>query len=282
MTYEIIDSHVHYWEPERPDRPWHKGGVALGTPLAADRLLDEADDAGVGKILQVTPSLMGWDNRYGIEAAQRYPDRIIGVIGRFDPTAGEMERRLAQLAAEPLILGVRITLIKDWSTWLRDGTLEAFFAEAGRLDLRVQLYGPNQAAEMRAAALRHPQTVFLIDHMALSHHDEQPFAKWNDVLALADAPNVYVKVSYFPEVSQVKYPFADVVPYFRSLYERFGADRLIWGSNYPPSASACTYKENVEFTRRLPFLDDAARAKIFGQTLLRSLSCHRVSAALSS
>jgi len=271
VAYEIIDSHVHFWEPEHPDRPWHKGGVDLGPPLSVERLLEDAREAGVSKILQVTPSIMGWDNRYGVEGSQRYSERVIGVIGRFDPVAPQMPRRLAEVAAHAKILGVRITLIKEWTSWLRDGLLEPFLKEAGRLGMRVQIYGPDQPREIHDAARRHPQTVFLVDHMTLDHHNPEPFAQWSEVLAMADSPNVYVKASYFPEVSKQPFPFTDVVPYLRSLYERFGADRIIWGSNYPPSARACSYKENVDFMREQGFLSTDDRTKIFGATLLRVL-----------
>lgn len=272
MSYEVIDSHVHYWEPDRSDRPWHRGGVNLGPPLSVEQLLDDAHNAGVAKILQVTPSIMGWDNRYGVEGAQRYPERIVGVIGRFDPTASRMPERLAELKAQPALLGVRITLIKDWVNWLRDGMLEPFLAEAGKLGVRVQLYGPYQSIEMLGAAQRNPQTVFLIDHMGLNHIDPEPFKDWKNLLALAAMPNVYIKVSYFPEASKQPFPFNNVHAYFKTLFESIGPDRLIWGSNYPPSASACTYKENVDFVRsELSFLGESDKEKIFGKTLLHAV-----------
>lgn len=271
LAYEIIDSHIHYWEPDRPDRPWHKGGVNLGQPLSVEALLDDAQRAGVSKIVQVTPSIMGWDNQYGVEGAQRFPDRVIGVIGRFDPTAPEMPHRLAELKAQPKMFGVRITLIGEWSNWLSDGTLEPLLAEAGKLGLRMQIYGPHRAKELLAAAQRHSETIFLIDHMTLAHADAEPFKDWSNVLALAAAPNVYMKASYFPEVAHAPFPFATITRYVRDLYDRFGPDRLIWGSNYPPSAKACTYKENVDFLRELPFLSESDKEKIFGKTLLRAL-----------
>lgn len=273
--YDIIDSHVHYWEPDRPDRPWSRDGADIGAPLSAEELLSDAAAAGVSKVLQVTPSIMGFDNRYSIEAAQRYPERIIGVIGRFDPSGTDVAPRLAAYLAQPGMLGARITLIKRWERWLLEGVLETFLAEAGRLRMPVQIYAPNQGALLREAAKRHPETTFLVDHMTLSHSDPAPFQHWDDVLMLSDAPNVYVKVSYFPEVAHSAYPFRSVQPYFEGLYERFGPDRLIWGSNYPPSRSACTYKESVEFVSdALPFLQAADRRKILGTTLLSALGLH--------
>ena len=105
--------------------------------------------------------------------------------------------------------------------------------------------------------------------MALSHADTEPFANWQNVLALADAPNVWMKVSYFPEVAHERFPFSSTRGYFQQLFERFGPDRLIWGSNYPPSRNAASYKESVDFVDTVPFLSAADKAKLVGGNFLR-------------
>lgn len=262
--YEIVDSHIHFWEPNRPDRPYDMGGMILGDPLSVEQLLADAREAGVDRVLQVTPSIMGWDNEYAIESAERFPDRIVAVIGRIDPRGPGLRQRLAALKARKVV-GVRVTLIKAMSEWLRDGTMEALLDEAGKIGMIVQIFGPGQPVETLAAAKRHPETQIFVDHMAVPYTEEEPFAHWADVLRLADAPNVWMKASAFPESSHEGFPFANVAGYFKELYERFGPDRLIWGSNYPPCMSAGTYKESVDFATSLPFLDDEAKAKILGR-----------------
>jgi L-fuconolactonase len=271
MPVEIVDTHVHYWEPEQPDRPWAGGGVNIGPPLSVEHLLADATGAGVTRVVQVTPSIMGCDNRYAIEGALRHPDRIVGVIGRFDPIGNDLPDRLAQYLAQPKILGARLTLIKEWTAWLEPGVLDPFLTEAARHGMPVQIYAPRQAAWLRDLALRHPQTPLLVDHMTLSHDDPEPFARWPDVLRLADAPNVWMKVSYFPEVAYERFPFARIRPYLDQLVERFGPERLIWGSNYPPSRNAATYRESVEFVNAMPFLAESDKRKIFGENFFRLL-----------
>lgn len=270
---EIIDSHIHYWEPDRPERPWDKGGVDLGPPHSVDKLLADAKAAGVTKVVQVTPTIMGYDNRYSIEGAQKHPDRVLGVFCRFDPTAPDMPRRLEQLSRQPTVLGIRLTLLRPpFTGWLADGTLERFLAEAGSQGVVVAIYAPREAKALGEVVRRVPRTRVLIDHMALRYQDAEPFSFWPDVLALADLPNLWMKASYFPEVAHEPYPFKTMQGYFRELHGRFGADRLIWGSNYPPSAAACPYKENVDFTKEAcDFLTSADKEKIFAGTLLRAL-----------
>jgi predicted TIM-barrel fold metal-dependent hydrolase len=270
----IVDAHIHYWQPHLPDRPWDPAGVDLGRPLAVEELLADAAAAGVDQVVQVTPTIMGYDNRYSFEGAQLHPDRIAGVFARFDPVAPAMAERFAELRAQPHFLGVRLTLMKPpWDTWLADGTLEPFFDEAGRAGTPVAIYAPRQAHAILQAAHRHPATRLLVDHMAVAHQDREPFARWNDTLALAGAPNVWMKADYFPEVAGAPYPFAPIHRYVRDLYDAFGPQRLIWGSNYPPSGSAAPYKASVDlFVNEFPFIDDAGRAAILGGTLLDVLA----------
>jgi predicted TIM-barrel fold metal-dependent hydrolase len=88
------------------------------------------------------------------------------------------------------------------------------------------------------------------------------------VLALCEVPNLYLKASNLPELSREPFPYADVVPRVRSVYERFGAARLVWGSNYPPSMERASYAESVRFFRELPFIPVCERERIMGGNLL--------------
>jgi predicted TIM-barrel fold metal-dependent hydrolase len=265
----IVDTHIHYWQPSLPDRPWDPSGVDIGPPLSVEQLIADARAAGVDRVVQVTPTVMGTDNRYAFEGAASHPAEVVGVFGRFDPTGGDMSDRLARYASEANVLGVRITAVRpNERNWLSEGVLDPFLRGAGRHGLMVAIYAPGQAAALRAAAERHPETTILVDHMTLRHSDPQPFTAWDGVLALAAVPNLWMKVSYFPEVSRERPPFADVLPRVQDIYDAFGPDRLIWGSNYPPSQRAATYAESVRFFRDLPFIPESDKAKIMGETFL--------------
>lgn len=278
----IIDTHIHYSEPDSPDRSYDPEFVAtypnrtLTKGLLVEELVGEASQAGVDKVVQVTQTKMGYDNRYSLEGAARYPDKILGVIGRFDPLAPDIEARLAVFAAQPFMLGVRYTLLTQRTgPWLRDRVLDGFFAAAEKLDVAVQIFAPYRGAEMRNAARRFPGIRFLIDHMALNHAPPRPlddvFRGWRDVLKLAEEPNVWIKVSYFPEAARFSehYPFPGAQQRFRELYEHVGAQRLVWGSNFPPVAKACTYREALDFVRtHCNFLSTADRDAILGENFL--------------
>jgi len=275
----VVDTHVHYWEEATPERPHDPEGIHWGAAVTAEQLLERAAAAGVDRIVQVTPSLMGFDNRYSIEAALRYPDRIAGVFGRFDVLAPDVDRRLRELMSQPGMLGIRITLHQPpFDTWLVDGTLKPFLTAAEQQQVRVELFVPYQSRVLAETARRYAGIAFLIDHMGIRRMPGEPpdrFADWPNLIALAREPNVWIKVSYFPEAAPdgEAYPFPTSQRHFRRLYEAVGSERMIWGSNYPPSARACTYRESVTFmSEACGFLDSADRQAILATNFSRYLA----------
>ena len=92
----IVDSQVHIWAADTPERPWPPGEAARAhqpTPLTAERLLEKMDAAGVARAILVPPSWEGDRNDVVLAAAQRYPDRF-AVMGRISLEAPESRARI--------------------------------------------------------------------------------------------------------------------------------------------------------------------------------------------
>ena len=120
----IVDSHVHVLDPATPGAPHEV--------FPAERVIAEAEAAGIDRIVQITPSYLGWNNTYGIESVRKYPDRIVGVFGRIDPLAPGIDEQLHAFMTEPAMLGVRIQprLGTPSELWLANCELDGFFAAA--------------------------------------------------------------------------------------------------------------------------------------------------------
>lgn len=276
----IIDTHAHYIEAERPDRPYadaRKVGKPRVHPISFDQLALDAKEAGVDRFLQVTASTMGYDNRYSFEGARARPDAVIGVIGRIDPLADDVEAQVEAFAAQPEALGVRFTLIDPWNAdWLEGRVLDRYLAAAARHDLPAHLYAPNKNAWVQQTAERFPGVRFVVDHMGTQHvpgpSAEEVFVDWPRLLALSRLPNVWIKVSRFPQAAMgsERYPYPTSIAHFRRLYEHAGPARLIWGSNYPPVTQTCSYRQALDFVREeCTFLGAADKAAILGGNFLR-------------
>lgn len=277
----IVDTHVHYLETAGGGRP-HTDDPLL-PPLSVDGVADAAAAAGVDKVVQVTPSTMGWDNAYSFAGARARPDRVLGVFGRVDPFSPGLASRLCDYWAQPGALGVRFTMFRGPEVgWLVDRALDLFLEEAAAQDVPVALFAPYQASVMLETALRHPDVRFIADHTLMLREPlpRKPWATfrdWNALIALAYRPNVWTKLSYFPEAAcdDEPDPFMGAQAYLRRLYEQVGAERLIWGSNFPVSLAACPYARSLAFIRdECGFIPRSDRDAILGGNFLASF-CRR-------
>jgi predicted TIM-barrel fold metal-dependent hydrolase len=269
----ITDAQVHVWEVSRPDRPWPAGGrTAPHRPngLGAEEMLGEMDAIGVDRAVIVPPSWVGESNDTALEASAKYPDRF-AVMGRFDPEAPDGEARLASWLSQPHMLGIRFTFnTPRFLTWLDDGTLDWLWAACERLGIPLMAFFNGEAMLRKAApiAARHPGLTLVIDHMGRVSDLKGPaaFADLDALLALAQYPKVYVKTTTVPGYSAEAYPFRDIQPYVKRIYDAFGPRRLFWGSDITRLPGS--YRECLQlFQEGLDFLSADDKEWLLGKAL---------------
>jgi hypothetical protein len=120
----IVDAQVHLWKAESPDWPWVPGRQPqLPEPFTIEKLVPLMDEAGVDRVVVVPPSWPGDRHDYGLEAAQRHPQRF-AVMGRIPLEKPESAARLPKWKEQPGMLGIRLTFLGPQAAWLTDGTAD--------------------------------------------------------------------------------------------------------------------------------------------------------------
>src|SRR5580692_4750379 len=250
----IVDSQVHQWKAQAPDRPWPPGRVAqLPEPFGYDKLLPMMNEAGVDRVVIVPPSWEGERNDYALEAAGKYPDRF-AVMGRILLTSPQAPALLPRWKQQKGMLGIRMTFNGDEAAWLTDGTADWFWPAAEQAGIPVMFFGGKMADYARIAE-RHPGLALIIDHMGLSL-DIAKAGKRDEAIeqtvALAKFANVSVKLSSAPAYSFEPYPYRDMAPFIRRCFDAFGPRRSFWGTDMTNSFSKATYRQRVtHFTQEL-------------------------------
>jgi L-fuconolactonase len=268
----IIDSQVHVWPPDRPDRPLGPGHDER-VPYSYQSLLADMDLAGVARAILVPPSIDRDRNDYALEAAAKHPDRF-AVMGRLAlKTAGK--DALKGWRDQPGMLGVRLTFHRDADRpWLTDGTADWFWPEAERQGIPVMVHAPERLAEIGAVAQRHPALKLIVDHMGFARAtvDAETGPAAERMIALARHPNVFVKVSALPAFSTAPYPFVNLRQPLRRVIEAFGPQRAFWGSDITRVPKSCSLRQVVtHFTEELDFLSAADLELIMGRALAECL-----------
>ena len=264
----IVDSQVHIWGADTPQRPWPKRQAPhRPQPITKDDLLLEMGAAGVDRVVLVPPGWEGDRNDLALEAARLHPDRFV-VMGRLDTEDPGVKEQLPTWTSHPGMKGVRLTFHTPWQLpLLTEGKVEWFWPLAERYGIRVTLLAPHRLLHLiDSIAERHPDLRISLDHMAIPYHtkDEASFVGLDKLLALARRPNIAVKVSGLPCNISETYPYPGLHQHIRRVYDAFGPRRLFWGSDL--SRLPCSYRQSVTlFTEELPWLTADDKEWIMGR-----------------
>ena len=236
----VIDAQLH--EPA-VSMDWLDADLATRRLVLTELQVGYLRAVGVDKAV-----LFPIDLEWALEAAALFPDRfgvvpmvaVGGAFGAIDAGAPDIADRIAEVAARQAVVGVRI--LRTMPT--ADGShgiapLEAFddavaAIDANGLPLFVSTSG-DHATPARLAE-EHPRLTVVVDHLGISQpptfiRDNPPFKALPALLELARLPNVALKVSGVPTLSLERYPYADLWTSLHEILERFGAERLMWGSD---------------------------------------------------
>ena len=237
----IVDTHVHVVAPDQVRYPLHPSGVGSQwfreVPVSAEEFAATASAAGVDRAVLVQAfGAYGVDNSYVVDAAAAHPDRFVsvGIVDVEDPGAPDALRALAH---RPAFAGVRLFAIGDPTpTWLDDPRSFPLWEVAAEHDLRVvvTLLAP-EIPRLRRVLARFPTQPVVLDHCGFPDlGGGAPFARAATLFALAEFPNLHLKVtSHVLEEAAGPEAGGDARDLIDRLVDTFGAERLVWGSDYP-------------------------------------------------
>jgi L-fuconolactonase len=231
-----IDAHHHLWRPARGDYGWLTPDLA---PIYRDFAMADLDplldQCGIDATILVQAAPTEAETAFMLAEAEASP-RIAGVIGWIDFDAPDAAARVAAMAENPLIIGLRPMLhdIPD-DDWLLRPHLTDPLREMARHRLALDaLARPRHLARVTDLALRHPALTIVLDHIGKPEIAARRTAPWNaDILALSALPNVFCKLSGMATEAAAGWTVEDLKPYADHVLSCFGASRVMWGSDWP-------------------------------------------------
>ena len=293
----IIDSHCHIWKTWPFDTiepmvayPNSKGIDTVPDPenkASVEQLIFEMDlnDVDQAAVVCVSIQRNQDNNDYVAECVNRYPDRLIqfaDLDGSRSPTyhtpgaADRLEKAVAKYNLKGFAHYIKRG---DDGSWYFSEDGLAFLAKTAELGqiASISCHEPERMQPiMRQIAERCPSVPFIMHHLGLLSKTEPARSLGlKEVLASAKMPNIYVKLSgpYYISQKPWDYPFLECAHVIRSLYEYYGPDRLVWGSDYPMVRDSMNYRQSIEHVRtHCSFIPDEDKEKILGGNLHRLLT----------
>jgi len=268
-----IDAQVHAYERDHPGRPW---AAVLHGPaeVTGDDMVKAMDAVGVDGALLVSPFTMyRYDASYAIQVHAKHPGRF-ALIKPVDPADPGVADTIAEWKKTPGTVAIRIMMTRGVSEDAADPGLNRVLAAAARHGLPVNLLCWGRLAQARALAARNPSTSIVIDHLGLQQPFEppppaQPWADLPAVLALGALPNVAIKITGACTLSREAYPYKDIWDPLARIFDAFGIDRCMWGTDWTRAVGLLTYKQGVDAFRDTDRLSESDKRALMGEALQR-------------
>jgi len=203
-----------------------------------------------------------------VEVQRAHSDRF-AIVKPVDPDDPAVADVIADWKKTPGTVGVRIMLPKESGRSADDPGLARVLRAAAAVDFPVNILFWGNLDVGTALIDRHPGTRFIIDHLALvqPHAPPAPPQPWADlpkVLELAKRSNAVIKVSGACTLSQQPYPFPDIWDPLARVFDAWGFERCLWGTDWTRAFAVVNYEQAVEPFRLTDRLSESERAMLMG------------------
>jgi len=269
---KVLDAHLHVWPT--PGEYSYQEGKVPPVPGSVEELVEVQAKSGVAGAMIVQPINLLFDHEYLEKAVLRYPGKfVLCALANPSPNVNgekELEKLLHPAGA---FKAVRFNpgLWPEKEKMTND-VGKRMFRMCGEKDAVVGFmcfHGLDKSyEEMCELMTEFPKTRVLIDHFGFARGISDP--NWQKVLSLAKFPQVSVKVSAQFRVAageKIEWPYESTFEQVKDLVKHFGAERLVWGSDFPFVVNECGYEKASQIVNEIEDLTEKERDLILGGSL---------------
>lgn len=285
MDYKIIDAHSHLWL--RQDTSWNgmpvrtlKNGrsfflteeVQMVPPFmidgvnSAEVFLSNMNYAQVGGAVVVQEFIDGIQNDYLAKVKSDYPERffVFGMCDYFKPGFYDTAASLIDSGFKGIVIPGHRLILSDGRVNLNSPEMMKMFhlMEDKGVILSLCLAENNlQNGEIKEVIEECPRLKIAIGHFGMV-----TAPGWEDQIKLALNDNVMIESGGITWLFNKEfYPFNGAVRAIREAIDMVGADKLMWGSDYPRTITAITYKMSYDFILKTNDLTDREKRLFLGE-----------------
>jgi len=286
----LIDAHQHFWDPARADYPWMVGPAApLRRVFGPADLWPELRRNGVLGTVVVQARSSIAETHELLALAARHPF-VLGVVGWVDLTADDVADTIASLrqgASGHLLVGVRHQVHDEADAqWLLRADVQRGLAAVQEAGLAYDLLlRPRELPAANQVVRNFPGLRFVIDHLAKPEIGQGTMEPWSRLMDAwhHERAHVWCKLSgMINQADHAAWRSEDLRPYILKVLDVFGADRCMFGSDWPVLTLAGTYSRVLDALRaNLGHLQPQARQSILGDSAIEAyrLGADRLSGA---
>jgi len=268
----IIDSHQHFWVYNADQHTWINDDMTrIRQNFLPDDLQPILAANAVNGCVAVQADQTQAETLFLLALAEKYSGFIKGVVGWVDLRAENLYDQLDEYSQFELLKGFRHVAQAEPDDFLARPDIVKGVRQLAAFDFTYDiLIYPTQLKAALHLVREAPDVRFVVDHIAKPYIKDQKINTWSNYMhQLAAQPQVYCKVSGMVTEADWKYwTKKDFYPYFDVVFEAFGVDGLLFGSDWPVCLVAAEYDQVInllqEYMTHVGF-SSADKAKVFGK-----------------
>jgi L-galactono-1,5-lactonase len=285
MEYLIVDAHVHLWK-KLNGRVNGKDVVSIGGGAAnflgekrqmmppymvdgqntIEMFISNMNYAGVSGAVVTQEYIDGIQNEYLMDSYKKYPDRLF-ICGMAEFREPGYYREVEMLAAEGFrgikLPAQRLSALPERVYLNEDEMIKTFkLMEKERMILSIDLDdGDSQVGEMNEVLAECPNLKVAIGHFGMVGREG-----WKEQIKLAENKNVFIESGGITWLFHKEfYPYSGAIRAIKAAADLVGIEKLMWGSDYPRTMTAITYKMSYDFIEKSSELNDYEKRRFLGE-----------------
>ena len=268
-----LDAHQHFWEYDAQRDSWIDDSMSV---LKSDYLPEQIEPLLKEKELEgciaVQANQSEKETEFLLALAEAY-SFIKAVVGWVDLCSENIEKRLEYYAQNPYLKGIRHIVQAEPENFVLKPEFQRGIGFLSQFNLVYDLLVyPSQLESGIELVSQFPDQKFVLDHCAKPQIKIQEIKKWTrDIRRIAEEENVFCKVSGLVTEADFKnWKPSDFLPYLEVVFDAFGEDRVLYGSDWPVCLLAASYEKVYQLTDDYTIEHSAdARRKFFGDNAAR-------------
>jgi L-fuconolactonase len=263
-----IDAHQHFWK-YRPERDtWIDDSMAkIQNDFLPSDLKGLLEANSVEGCIAVQADQSEEETRWLLHLATEN-DFIKGVVGWVDLCADEVEERLLFFSKNPFFKGVRHIVQAEKNDFVLQDDFQNGIRKLAPLGLTYDLLvHPHQLEAATELVFQHPDQTFILDHLAKPNIKAKEIDSWkSQIEVISAAPNISCKLSgMVTEADWADWAAKDFTPYLQTVFDYFGVERVLFGSDWPVCLLAAEYKKVLQLVQDFTAnLSKEEQTRIFG------------------
>ncbi|WP_219701718.1 amidohydrolase family protein [Marinomonas lutimaris] len=266
-----IDAHQHFWRLERNDYSWLTPELtALYKDFKPDDLLPLLNNHHIDGTVLVQAAPTEAETQFLLRLSEQY-EYIKGVVGWGDFDHSNAPKHIAELAKHPKLVGIRpmIQDIKDIDWMLSPAVAKTLRSLRQHQLVFDALVKPQHLKNLKQLIEQHPDLKVVINHGAKPNIKERELHQWRtDLSAFRDLPNVSCKLSGLVTEASSDWQAKDLFPYIDTIFDVFGEQRVLWGSDWPVSLLASSYAKWFDIVELYLTQNSLSKEKVFGENTM--------------